>query len=126
MTAAEKTVVDYTIQGFSSAGHLMSLYRARLAAAGAITSAALAACAGGDSVRIGGYCVCLQVPPTAKGFAFMTLEDEDGLINVVLRPDDYRRYRPLVRLEPLLLVEGAVERKDGLINVVAREMMKIG
>ena len=68
-----------------------------------------------------GYMVCLQMPPTAKGgFSFMTLEDEEGLINVVVRPEVYRMHRTTIRLEPFLLVEGVVEKKDGLINVRAK------
>jgi error-prone DNA polymerase len=126
MTAEEETVADYAVQGFSPSRHLMGLYRDSLAAAGAVGSAALVRCVDGSAVRIGGYRVCLQVPPTAKGFAFVTMEDEDGLINVVVRPYVYGRYRALLRLEPLLLVEGTVERKDGLINVVAREIIRIG
>jgi error-prone DNA polymerase len=59
------------------------------------------------------------MPPTAKGFAFLTLEDEAGLINIVVKPDEYRTYRTLIRLEPLLLVRGILEKKEGLVNVKA-------
>jgi error-prone DNA polymerase len=62
------------------------------------------------------------MPPTAKGFAFITLEDEEGLVNVVLKPNIYRMYRQLVRLKPLLIVGGVVERKDGVINVMAERV----
>jgi error-prone DNA polymerase len=62
------------------------------------------------------------MPLTAKGFAFVTLEDEEGLMNVVLKPDAYRDYRMLVRLEPLLFVEGVLEKKDGVINVIAKNL----
>jgi DNA polymerase III alpha subunit len=48
------------------------------------------------------------MPPTAKGFAFIALEDEEGLVNVALKPNVYRMYRQLVRLMPLLIVEGVV------------------
>jgi DNA polymerase III alpha subunit len=59
--------------------------------------------------------------PTARGkFSFITLEDEDGLINIVIRPEVYKTYRPIIRLEPFLIVEGIVEKKDGLINVKAQ------
>ena len=75
-----------------------------------------------DAVKIGGYNICLQMPPTAKGFAFITLEDEEGLVNVVLKPNIYRRHRQLVRLKPLLIVDGVVERKDGVINVMAERV----
>ena len=60
------------------------------------------------------------MPPTAKGFAFLTLEDEEGLINIVVKPEEYRTYRTLIRLEPLLLVRGVLEKKEGLVSVRAR------
>ncbi len=128
MTVAEETLADYSIQGFSPARHLLTLFRERLAGLGAVTSSRLSAYPSGREVKIGGYCVCLQVPPTAKGFAFLTLEDEEGLINVVVRPQDYRRYRPIVRLAPLLYVEGVLERREGIINVIASkvEELKMG
>jgi error-prone DNA polymerase len=118
----DELAAAYSVQGFSASSHVMALFRARLVRMGALTSAGLAHAAPGAAVKAGGYNVCLQVPPTAKGFAFITLEDEEGLMNVVLRPDVYRAHRTLVRLEPLLFVEGVVEKKDGVINVTARRL----
>jgi error-prone DNA polymerase len=63
-----------------------------------------------------------QTPGTAKGFSFLTLEDEEGMINVVLRPQIYKRYRHVVRLEPFLLVEGRVERREGVTNIMAERI----
>jgi error-prone DNA polymerase len=65
------------------------------------------------------------MPPTAKGFAFLTLEDEEGLMNIVLRPDAYAAFRQQVRLEPMLFVEGIVENKDGVVNVMARNVIPL-
>jgi error-prone DNA polymerase len=126
MNGREELVAAYTIQGFSASGHLLGLYRDRLAREGVIKTSQLSARASGAIVAIGGYNICLQMPPTAKGFAFITLEDEEGLANVVLRPDTYRTYRTLVRLEHLLLVEGTVEKKDGVINVIAKKLAALG
>ena len=120
MTPREELIAGYAIQGFSATGHLLELFRKGLMGLGAVKSSELAGCPSGEAVKIGGYCVCLQVPGTAKGFAFMTLEDEEGLVNVILRPDQYKKYRPLVRLEPLLLVDGILEKRDGTINVMAK------
>ena len=122
MNCREELIAAYTIQGFSASSHLLGLFRDRLTRDGAIKSSHLSAHASGAKVAIGGYNICLQVPPTAKGFAFLTLEDEEGLANVVLRPDTYRTYRTLVRLEHLLIVEGTVEKKDGVINVIAKKL----
>ncbi len=125
MSRVEETIVDYSIQGFSPSDQIMTIHRKSLDRLGAVRSSVLVRCKTGDEVKVGGYCVCLQVPGTAKGFAFITLEDEDGLMNVVLKPKDYRSYRPLVRLEPLLLVEGTVEKKEGIINIMAKKVEKI-
>ena len=122
MTGPEELRAAYRIQGFSASSHLLALYRERLSREGAVKSSRLSRLASGDAVKIGGYNICLQMPPTAKGFAFITLEDEEGLVNVVLKPHVYRMYRQLVRLEPLLIVDGVVERKDGVINVMAERV----
>jgi len=125
MTVREETVTDYSIQGFSARRHLVDEYRKRLAGLGAVRSSIITVCPSGTDIKIGGLTVCLQMPPTAKGFAFLTLEDEEGLVNVVLRPDVYKRYRQIVRLEPLLLVEGTIQKEDGVINVIARRVERL-
>ena len=125
MDIVEETIIDYAFQGFSTSRHIMKLYRGRLDSLKAITSKELSLCKSGEKTLIGGYRVCLQMPPTAKGFAFITLEDEEGLINVVVRPDCYQAYRMLIRLEPILLVEGVVEKKEGLINVKAEKIASL-
>ncbi len=60
-----------------------------------------------------------QAPPTAKGMHFLTLEDEYGFINVVVRPHVYERHRRVIRGAVFLLVQGVVERKEGVSNLVA-------
>jgi len=58
--------------------------------------------------------------PTAKGFVFITLEDEDGLMNVIVRPDVCRRYYKVLRNCFLLIVEGTVQKQRGILNVLAQ------
>jgi len=125
MGDTEEMIIDYTYQGFSASHHIMRLYRKTLDLLKAAKSNDLVQYRSGDRVYIGGYRVCLQMPPTAKGFTFITLEDEKGLINVVVKPDCYRNHRMLIRTEPLLLVEGIVENKDGLINVMAKTITSL-
>ncbi len=125
MGAIEEMIIDYTYQGFSASHHIMHLYRKALDLLKAAKSKDLVKYRSGDLVRIGGYRVCLQMPPTAKGFAFITLEDEEGLINVVLTPDCYWTNRILIRTEPLLLVEGVVENRDNIINVMAKTFTRL-
>jgi len=65
--------------------------------------------------------VARQRPETAKGFIFVLLEDEAGMVNVIVRPDVYEQYRTAVRGEPLLWVRGKLAKDDGTVNVLAEE-----
>lgn len=60
-------------------------------------------------------------PPTAKGYRFLTLEDEFGFINVIVRPAIYLRFRRIIRTQPLLLVAGEVQQEGGVTNLLARQ-----
>jgi error-prone DNA polymerase len=76
-------------------------------------------------VRVGGLVVARQRPGTAKGITFMLLEDEHGTINIIVSPQIYERDRLTVRTEPLVVVEGRLERHPaagGAINIVARNV----
>ncbi len=61
-----------------------------------------------------------QRPPTAKGFVFITLEDEDGLMNVIVKPDAYERCYKVLRNCFLLIVEGTIQKQRGILNVLAQ------
>jgi error-prone DNA polymerase len=118
MDTGEEIITDYIFQGFSPSHHIIKLYRKKLDELGAVPSSRLIHCPSGARVLVAGYMVCLQMPPTAKGkFSFITLEDEDGLINLVVKPEVYKACRTVIRLEQFLLVEGIVEKKDSLINI---------
>jgi DNA polymerase III alpha subunit len=73
------------------------------------------------TVEVAGLVVARQRPETAKGFVFVLLEDEAGMVNVIVRPDVYERYRPAIRGEPLLWVRGKLAKDDGTVNVIAEE-----
>ena len=72
-----------------------------------------------------GLVICLQRPPTAKGFAFLVLEDENGLLNVVITPQVYQQYRSIFKLSPFVSVRGFVQRRDGIIHVKARSFERL-
>jgi error-prone DNA polymerase len=75
--------------------------------------------------RVGGLVITRQQPQTAKGFVFLTLEDETGLVNVIVRPDVYKRYRRIVRTASLLIVEGVLQREDGAIDMLAHRAWEL-
>ena len=62
---------------------------------------------------------------TAKGFAFLVLEDEDGLMNVVVTPQVYQQYRSIFKLSPFVSVRGFVQRRDGIIHVKVRSFERL-
>ena len=61
-----------------------------------------------------------QRPGTAKGFVFLTIEDETGLVNVIVRPDIYEEYRRVIRTSNMLVIEGVLQKEQGTIDLLAR------
>jgi error-prone DNA polymerase len=122
MSGWESMLADYGTTGLTATDHPMALLRrAGRVPADAATSVGLESIAHGQRVRAGGLVVARQRPGTASGVVFVLLEDEVGVINLVVPPPVYERHRLLVRTEPLLLVEGKLERHaagGGVINVL--------
>jgi error-prone DNA polymerase len=85
-----------------------------------LSSAELAGRRAGDVVRVAGWAVVRQRPPTARGVLFVTLEDEEGLINLIVPPDVYERHRAALRDAPLLWAEGRLQREGHAVSVLVR------
>ncbi len=115
---AERLGWEYELLGLASDDHVMSLYREALAARGVLSSQALAEQRAGQKVRVAGRVVVRQRPSSAKGYLFITLEDEMGLANLVVRPKVYERYRAAIRNSALLLVEGHLQREGEAFSVM--------
>ena len=79
----------------------------------------------GQRLVVAGLVVVHQAPPTAKGFHFITLEDEAGLMDVIIRPQVYSRYRRLLRTVSLLIFQGVVQREESVVNVLARQAVAL-
>ena len=77
-------------------------------------------------MRVAGLVVVRQRPPTAKGHLFITLEDEEGLVNLIVRPDVYERYRDALRNAPLLWVEGRLQREGQALSVLVYRAGAVG
>src|SRR5712671_1649185 len=118
LAAAERLLAEYAVLGFAASGHPLSLLRGALPP-GVVQSDALPRLEHGSWVEVAGLVVARQRPETAKGFIFVLLEDEAGMVNVIVRPDVYERYRTAVRGEPLLWVRGKLAKDDGTVNVLA-------
>jgi error-prone DNA polymerase len=124
MTLEDKVAADYQIQGLSAKHHPMEVFRSDIPQ-NVLKSSDIAAVPSGTKVRAAGCVVCRQMPGTAKGHVFITLEDEYGLINVILRPQVYDKYRQIARLEPVIIVEGTLQKHDGIVNIVAQQLRPI-
>lgn len=124
MTDWEKMRTDYLILGMTIGRHPMSFLRERLHE-GVATSRMLESMGDGEKLEMAGLVVCRQQPGTAKGFVFMVLEDEFGLVNVVVRPDAYEEQRRIIRQEPFIIVRGELQKRDGLINLLAEDFASI-
>jgi error-prone DNA polymerase len=120
LTPWESMLADYGATGLTVKDHPLKLLRPRLPA-GAATSRDLETLRHGSRIRIAGVVVARQRPGTANGIVFILLEDEFGTINLIVPPAIYERHRLAVRTEPLMLVEGKLERlaaAGGAINVM--------
>lgn len=119
MDPVERTLADYRGSGVTVGPHLMAHWRPHLNARGTLPARSLAHCAHEQWVRVAGHVIVRQRPGTAKGFCFLTLEDETGLANVVLTPALFERYRTLIHTAALLEAEGPLQKVDGVIHVRA-------
>jgi len=127
LAADERLLAEYAVLGFAPSGHPLSLLRGALPP-GVVQSDALSRRQHATMVEVAGLVVARQRPETAKGFIFVLLEDEAGMVNVIVRPDVYERHRTAIRGEPLLWVRGKLAKDDGTVNVIAEEArgLKVG
>lgn len=125
MTSAERVAADYRDTGVSPHLHAVELFRQRLASRGVTTVAATSGLRDRSMVRLAGLAVSVQHPMTAKGFVFIALEDETGMINVTLRPDVYQRHRAVLHRHPLLVIDGWLQVEGSVLNVVARRLRSV-
>ena len=77
----------------------------------------------GERVKIGGAVITRQRPGTAKGFCFITIEDETGHANAIVRPSLFEDCRLVINLEPSLVITGRVQNEQGVIHVMAEEIV---
>jgi len=117
----ERLLADYSSTGIAIADHPMTLIRPGLDE-GLVTSRELDRLENGSFVRVPGMVVARQRPATANGVVFMLLEDEVGTVNIVVPPPVYARHRMAVRTASFARVDGKLERREDVMNVVARSI----
>jgi error-prone DNA polymerase len=114
MGLSERLASDLLGTGVTVGPHPIRLHREALAARGVLRSCDLRHRRDGERVRVAGAVICRQRPGTAAGFLFLTLEDETGLANVIVRPDLFAAERAVLVSEPLLEVDGVLQASAGL------------
>jgi error-prone DNA polymerase len=125
LSQAEALRGECEMLGLSLNEHPLSLYREWLQERHICSTRDLDRCANGQIIEIAGMVVVKQAPETAKGFRFFTLEDEWGLINIILRPDIYKKYRVMLRQHQFVIFEGKVQKRDGVTNVLAQKVRSL-
>ena len=122
MTDDERLQADYAGTGLTIGPHPMSLRRGELALRGVLRAVDLPHARDGRRVRVAGMVITRQRPGTAKGFVFLTLQDETGIANVIIRPDLFDRERMSVIRQPFLMVDGVLQHQEGVMSVRAERV----
>ncbi|HSP10486.1 MAG TPA: error-prone DNA polymerase [Candidatus Dormibacteraeota bacterium] len=117
--AFDTNQLEYRISDLSTGHHLIHFCRDRLRAMGALESNRLAGIPDHRQVRVAGLVITRQAPSTAKKIRFFTLEDEFGQVNVTIKPDIYERYRQVANHQPILVIDGVMQRQDGVYSILA-------
>jgi error-prone DNA polymerase len=119
MSGAEEMSADFRGTGMSTGPHPMAFARADLAREGIVRAADLSRMAHGQRARVAGIVVVRQRPGTAKGFVFVTVEDETGFANAIVTPDCFERHRTTILAVNAILIEGVVQNQDGIVSIKA-------
>ena len=125
MTSSERLIADYAGTSLTIGPHPMSFRRHELSMRGIIPASELSKARTGRRVRTAGMVITRQRPGTAKGFVFLTLEDETGVANIIVRPDFYDQEKITLVEAPFLIVEGIVQTEDGVTAVRAEKVWRL-
>jgi error-prone DNA polymerase len=125
MTHEERLVADFHGTGLTVGPHPMAFRRAEMNAMGIRRACDLANIPHGQYVRIGGCVIARQRPGTARGFVFLSLEDETGIANAIVTPHLVQKNRILVISERFLLIEGILQNQDNVISVKAERLLPL-
>ena len=117
MEAMDRLQADFRTSGLTIGAHPMRYFRDALTAAGVWRAGELAGLGHGRPVEVAGLVICRQQPSTAKGFVFLSLEDETGIANIILAPLVYAEFRGVILREGYLRVAGRLQNQSGVVSV---------
>jgi error-prone DNA polymerase len=122
MTIDELLAADYMGTSLTTGPHPMAYHRKALRQEGILSAEELIQRRGNQAVRTAGCVIARQRPGTAKGFVFLSLEDETGIANIILAPDVFEQNRLVVTRNRFLLIEGPLQNQDGVVHVKAQRI----
>ena len=122
MTAEERLVTDFRGTGMTVGPHPMAYRRAEMRELEIRAAIELARLPDGTHVRVAGAVIARQRPGTAKGFVFLSMEDETGIANVIITPQLFERNHIVVVQNPFLLIEGTLQNQEKVISVKAQRI----
>ncbi len=125
MSPLDETRADYSTMGLTAGPHLMAHLRERLTARGVLSADETTKVENGTWVKTAGLVIVRQRPGTAKGFFFLTLEDETGISNAIVMPDLFQKHRALLRGAAILQVEGIMQKRDGVMLIKAQRFEEL-
>src|SRR3989475_683576 len=125
MNDEERLVADFRGTGLTVGPHPMAYHREQLQNAGVRRAIELKSLPNGRRTRIGGCVIARQRPGTAKGFVFLSLEDETGVANAIINPDLFQKNRLLVSSEQFLMIEGILQNQDNVISVKTERVLPL-
>ena len=119
MSVIEETTADYRATDLTAGPHLLEHLRPALAARSILSAGELRNVPEGERVKTAGAVIVRQRPGTAKGFVFLSLEDESGIVQAIVRPDLFREHRSVIVGSGGLVVEGKLQKEGGNVSVRA-------
>ena len=122
MTLPERMDADFRGTGLTIGRHPVACHRVELNKLGATRAADIHQLRNGCAVRVAGWVIVRQRPGTAKGFVFLTLEDETGVANVIITPQLFDKNRLVLVDHPFLLIEGTLQNQDNVVSVKAKRV----
>ena len=122
LSAVEEVVSDYRTVGLSLRDHPMKFLRPRLHDLDAVPAWKLATWPNGKRVSVAGLVLMRQRPSTAKGITFVTLEDETGTTNLIVRPEVWEQHRKVARAASVMLATGPLQREGQVIHVLVHQL----
>jgi error-prone DNA polymerase len=122
MPLPQEVRIDYETTSLSLKQHPVALVRETLSQQRILSARDANALKQGTWVKVAGLVLIRQRPGTASGIVFITLEDETGVVNLIVRPNIYDKYRPAARHAALLQCDGYIERQGQVVHIMAKRM----